>query len=155
MAFAVRLQFLVVAVPAGSMNSSGASTNGPPAAMPGKSASRWPATAGSAISDDWGKTQPTKIPMIHSCIRYWTVNSPRNRRAVNGLNSRSGKLNAGKPAQPADNTPTGVNEPPRSDKPSAVPLQLETPGGGTGVGVSIVSAPADDPNAVVKAVLTD
>jgi outer membrane protein assembly factor BamD len=31
-------------------------------------------------------------------------------------------------------------------------LQLETPAGGTGVGVQIISAPAADPNAVVKAV---
>ncbi len=61
-------------------------------------------------------------------------------------------VNAGKPAQPVDNTPTGVNEPPRSDKPSAAPLQLEAPSGGTGVGVSIISAPAADPNAVIKPV---
>jgi outer membrane protein assembly factor BamD len=47
---------------------------------------------------------------------------------------------------------TGVNEPPRSDQPSQAPLQLEKPGGGTGVGVQILSAPAADPNAVVKAV---
>jgi outer membrane protein assembly factor BamD len=63
-------------------------------------------------------------------------------------------------------TPTGVNEPPRSDQPQA-PLQFENvPGAGqnTGansLGVSIVSGsapaaakPADDPNAVVKSVGT-
>jgi len=64
-------------------------------------------------------------------------------------------INAGKPA-PAPSgevSPTGPNEPPRSDQPSQAPLQLEKPeGGNTGVGVQIVSAPTADPNAVVKAV---
>jgi outer membrane protein assembly factor BamD len=49
-----------------------------------------------------------------------------------------------------------VNEPPRTDQPSAAPIQMEAPAGGTGVGVSIVSAPsgnaATDPNALVKPV---
>jgi outer membrane protein assembly factor BamD len=58
-------------------------------------------------------------------------------------------VNAGKPAAPAGAvTPTGVNEPPRSDQPSQAPLQLEAPAGGTGVGVQVVSAP----DAVVKPV---
>jgi outer membrane protein assembly factor BamD len=66
-------------------------------------------------------------------------------------------VNAGKPAAPAAAvTPTGPNEPPRSDQPSTAPLQLSAPEGGTGVGVSIVNAPssaaAADPNAVIKAV---
>jgi outer membrane protein assembly factor BamD len=63
-------------------------------------------------------------------------------------------INAGKAAEaPATAAaPTGVNEPPRSDQPSQAPLQLGAPEGGTGVGVSIVSAPAADPNAVVKPV---
>jgi outer membrane protein assembly factor BamD len=62
-------------------------------------------------------------------------------------------INAGKPAAPAgEATPTGVNEPPRSDQPSQAPLQLEKPEGGTGVGVQVVKAPAADPNAVVKPV---
>jgi outer membrane protein assembly factor BamD len=61
--------------------------------------------------------------------------------------------NAGKPAAAAVAvTPTGVNEPPRSDQPSQAPLQLEEPEGGTGVGVQIVNAPAVDPNAVIKPV---
>jgi len=63
--------------------------------------------------------------------------------------------------------PTGANEPPRSDQPSQAPLQMTTPEG-TGVGVSIVSAPNSgganpgttgsqpaaqgDPNALVKSV---
>jgi outer membrane protein assembly factor BamD len=62
-------------------------------------------------------------------------------------------IRAGQPAAPAGAiTPTGVNEPPRSDQPSQAPLQLERPAGGTGVGVQIVSAPAADPNAVLKPV---
>jgi outer membrane protein assembly factor BamD len=50
-------------------------------------------------------------------------------------------VNAGKPAEPAAVTPTGPNEPPRSDQPSTAPLQMSAPAGGTGVGVSIVNAP--------------
>jgi outer membrane protein assembly factor BamD len=57
-------------------------------------------------------------------------------------------VNAGKPpaaaGQPA--TPTGVNEPPRSDQPSSAPLQLAPPAGGTGVSAEIVSAPATTPD---------
>lgn len=61
--------------------------------------------------------------------------------------------NAGKPVAPAGAaTPTGVNEPPRSDQPSTAPLQLETPATGSGVGVQIVNAPTADPNAVIKPV---
>ncbi len=66
-------------------------------------------------------------------------------------------VNEGRPAQPvAAAKPTGANEPPRSDQPSEAPVQMQAPAGGTGVGVSIVSAPgaaaATDPNAVVKPV---
>jgi outer membrane protein assembly factor BamD len=58
---------------------------------------------------------------------------------------------AGQPAAAAGAvTPTGVNEPPRSDQPSQAPLQLEKPAGGTGVGVEVISAPAA--NAVLKPV---
>jgi outer membrane protein assembly factor BamD len=62
-------------------------------------------------------------------------------------------IRAGQPAAPAGAiTPTGVNEPPRSDQPSQAPLQTENPSGGTGVGVQVVGAPAVDPNAVIKPV---
>ncbi len=62
-------------------------------------------------------------------------------------------VNGGKPAPGlVAAKPTGVNEPPRSDQPSVAPLQGGAPGEGTGVGVSVVSAPAVDPNAPVKAV---
>jgi outer membrane protein assembly factor BamD len=61
-------------------------------------------------------------------------------------------VNAGKPAAAAAPAkPISPNEPPRSDQPSEAPMQMETPSG-TGVGVSIISAPAADPNAVVKPV---
>ncbi|MGC9223087.1 MAG: outer membrane protein assembly factor BamD [Terracidiphilus sp.] len=60
-------------------------------------------------------------------------------------------------------TPTGPNEPPRSDQPSTAPIQMQAPATGTGMGVEIVnapnspaqapaSAPKTDPNALVKPV---
>jgi outer membrane protein assembly factor BamD len=67
-------------------------------------------------------------------------------------------VSVGKPVAPAAPvTPTGVNEPPRSDVPSNAPVQMSAPQGGTGVGVQVVNAPsgeaaAGDPNAVVKPV---
>ncbi|MGA2205093.1 MAG: outer membrane protein assembly factor BamD [Terracidiphilus sp.] len=80
-------------------------------------------------------------------------------------------VNAGKPPAPAAAvTPTGPNEPPRSDQPSTAPLQMQAPAEGTGVGVEVVSAPNTtaqapasagqtpggaaqaDPNALVKPV---
>lgn len=77
--------------------------------------------------------------------------------------------NPGGTGTPAPATPTGVNEPPRTDQPSQAPLQMEPPpAGGTGVGAEVVSAPnavgpaapegtgnggaAADPNALVKPV---
>jgi outer membrane protein assembly factor BamD len=70
----------------------------------------------------------------------------------------------GKPPAPAAAvTPTGPNEPPRSDRPSNAPIEMQPPAGGTGVGVEIVSAPSSaapagntpqsDPNAVVKPIV--
>jgi outer membrane protein assembly factor BamD len=72
-------------------------------------------------------------------------------------------VNQGKPQQPAAVvTPTGPNEPPRSDQPPTAPLQMQAPASGTGVGVQILSAPngsaqapptaQTDPNALVKPV---
>jgi outer membrane protein assembly factor BamD len=65
-------------------------------------------------------------------------------------------VNAGKPAAAAVTpTPTGANEPPRSDAPSTAPIEMQTPGAGNSLGVSVVGAPsgaAADPNAVVKPV---
>ncbi len=60
--------------------------------------------------------------------------------------------NAGRPTQPANApTPTGVNEPPRTDVPSAAPT-MGVPTQGTSLGVSVVGAPSGDPNALVKPV---
>jgi outer membrane protein assembly factor BamD len=82
-------------------------------------------------------------------------------------------VKAGQPGAPAPEaaapTPTGTNEPPRSDRPQA-PLQFETvPGAGsdqggagtTSAGSAIIAAPnsapaapADDPNSPVKSIKT-
>jgi outer membrane protein assembly factor BamD len=66
-------------------------------------------------------------------------------------------VNAGKPAASTVATPTGANEPPRSDRPSEAPVEMERPTGGTGVGAEIISAPSSaataDPNAVVKPIV--
>jgi outer membrane protein assembly factor BamD len=69
----------------------------------------------------------------------------------------SSAVNAGKPVAPAAAiTPTGPNEPPRSDVPSTAPIQMAPPEGGSSVGVQVVNAPSGeasaDPNAVVKPV---
>jgi len=73
-------------------------------------------------------------------------------------------VNVGRPPAPATAvTPTGPNEPPRSDQPSNAPLQMQAPGETNGVGVQIISAPNSpagaqanptqpDPNALVKSV---
>jgi outer membrane protein assembly factor BamD len=53
---------------------------------------------------------------------------------------------SGKPAEAVTATPTGANEPPRSDAPSTVQLAPPT-GGGTGVGVQVVNAPNGDATA--------
>jgi outer membrane protein assembly factor BamD len=68
--------------------------------------------------------------------------------------------NAGRPAAEAPAaTPTGANEPPRSDQPSAAPLQGNaSAGSGSGVGVQVLNAPsgvAADPNALVKPVVPE
>ncbi len=55
-------------------------------------------------------------------------------------------FNAGKPAATTAVTPTGPNEPPRSDQPSTAP-QMAAPPAGTGVGVQIVNAPNGDASA--------
>jgi outer membrane protein assembly factor BamD len=101
------------------------------------------------------KHGPTVVEAVH--VGEPSLDDPK-RTIAPDVNKRNvaiftDALNAGSPAAAAAAaTPTGVNEPPRSDQPSQAPLQLEKPEGGTGVGVQIVNAPAADPNAVVKAV---
>jgi outer membrane protein assembly factor BamD len=105
------------------------------------------------------KRGPTVVEAVH--VGEPSLDDPKRTYAPDITNENKdifqAAISAGKPAGPAAAvTPTGVNEPPRTDQPSAAPIQLEAPAGGTGVGVSIVSAPSGnattDPNAVVKPV---
>ena len=101
------------------------------------------------------KRGPTVVEAVH--VGEPTLDDPKRTLAPDvtkeNITLFQNAMNAGKPAPvAAPATPTGVNEPPRSDQPSQAPLQMAPPAGGTGVGVSIVSAPNSDPNAVVKAV---
>jgi outer membrane protein assembly factor BamD len=102
---------------------------------------------------------PTVVEAVH--VGEPTLTDPHRTLATDVTNQNrtlfTEALNAGKPAPSAVAvTPTAPNEPPRSDQPSEAPLQMETPGSGTGVGAQIVSAPstaaAADPNAVVQPV---
>jgi outer membrane protein assembly factor BamD len=104
------------------------------------------------------KHSPTVVEAVH--VGEPTLDDPKRTYAPDitkeNLAILTAAVNAGKPAQavvPA--APTGANEPPRSDQQSTVPLQVEAPAGGTGVGAQIVSAPAADPNAVIKRVGPD
>jgi len=63
-----------------------------------------------------------------------------------------GAMNPGGTGSATPAATTGVNEPPRSDQPSAAPLEGRVVGSGTSVGAEVVSAPAADPNALVKPV---
>ncbi len=111
------------------------------------------------------KRGPTVVEAVH--VGEPTLDDPKRTLAPDVTNQNKtvfmDALNQGKPAAPAPAvTPTGPNEPPRSDQPSNAPLQMEAPAGGTGVGVEVVNAPnstggatdtvAADPNALVKPV---
>jgi len=101
------------------------------------------------------KRGPTVVEAVH--VGEPSLTDPKRTQAPEvtkqNLALFNEAVNYGKPAQPATVAPpTGTNEPPRSDQPSAAPLQMAPPEGGTGVGVSIVNAPKADPNAVVKPV---
>ena len=112
------------------------------------------------------KHGPTVVEAVH--VGDPSLDDPKRTLApdITKENVRMYEAAVGKPAEGAPVTPTGPNEPPRSDQPSQAPLQLTVPSGGTGVGVSIVSAPSGasgagapapsgsegDPNALVKAV---
>ena len=99
------------------------------------------------------KRGPTVVEAAH--VGEPSLDDPKRTLApdVNKANIQlfNEAANAGKPAEPAAVTPTGPNEPPRSDQPSSAPLQLSAPEGGTGVGVSIVNAPNGDANAAPAA----
>jgi len=112
------------------------------------------------------KRGPTMVEAVH--VGEPTLDDPTRTLAPDVTNQNKAvftdALNAGKPPAPAPAvTPTGPNEPPRSDQPSNAPLQMEAPAGGTGVGVEVVNAPnsaaaapsgttAADPNALVQPV---
>ena len=117
------------------------------------------------------KHGPTVVEAVH--VGEPTLDDPRRVLAPDITNQNKAlfteAINAGKPQPPAAAvTPTGPNEPPRSAQPSTAPLQMQAPGGGTGVGVQILNAPNGpaqgatgqvpggtaqaDPNAVVKPV---
>jgi outer membrane protein assembly factor BamD len=116
------------------------------------------------------KRGPTVVEATH--VGEPSLDDPKRVLAPE-VNRESGTLaaeaiNQGRPQPPAAAvTPTGPNEPPRSDQPSTAPIQMEAPGSGTGVGVQVLSAPTSptaaepgtpanatqtDPNAVVKPV---
>ena len=115
------------------------------------------------------KRGPTVVEAVH--VGEPTLDDPKRTLAPEISNQNrtmfQDAANVGRPpAAPAALTPTGPNEPPRSDQPSTAPLQMQAPAAGTGVGVEVVNAPnsapksdaapgntaAADPNAVVKAV---
>jgi outer membrane protein assembly factor BamD len=101
------------------------------------------------------KHGPTVVEAVH--VGDPTLDDPKRTLAPEvtkqNLALFNSAITAGRPAAAlAVPTPTSANEPPRSDQPSTAPLQTVAPDGGTGVGVQVVSAPAADPNAVVKAV---
>ncbi len=112
------------------------------------------------------KRGPTVVEAVH--VGEPTLQDPQRTLATDVTKDNrvifQNAENVGKPAAPAQAvTPTGPNEPTRSDQPSTAPLQMQAPGGGTGVGVEVVNAPNSpaqtpanaaqpDPNAVVKSV---
>ena len=111
------------------------------------------------------KHGPTVVEAVH--VGEPTLDDPTRVLATDISNQNKAlfleAVNQGKAQPPAAVTPTGPNEPPRSDQPSTAPLQMQAPASGTGVGVEIVNAPngsaqapartaQTDPNAVVKPV---
>jgi outer membrane protein assembly factor BamD len=105
------------------------------------------------------KRGPTVVEAVH--VGEPTLDDPKRTLAPEVTNQNKAvfmdAMNQGKPSAPAAAvTPTGPNEPPRSDQPSTAPLQMQAPGEGTGVGVEVVNAPSNsaaaDPNALVKPV---
>jgi outer membrane protein assembly factor BamD len=97
------------------------------------------------------KRGPTVVQAVH--VGEPSVDDPKRTLApaVNKENVALFNEAAGKPVvESVTNAATGANEPPRSDAPSDAPVTSGATG--TGLGVSVVSAPNGDPNAVVKPV---
>jgi outer membrane protein assembly factor BamD len=105
------------------------------------------------------KHGPTVVEAVH--VGEPTLEDPSRTLAPSitkdNIAMYNSAVNEGKPAAPGPVSPTGPNEPPRSDQPSISAPVMTSPEGGTGVGVTIVSAPSGnaaggDPNALVKPV---
>jgi len=104
------------------------------------------------------KHGPSVVEAVH--VGDPSLNDPKRTLApeINAQNLAiyTAAYSVGRPASPAGAvTPTGPNEPPRTDQPSTAPL-AEPNGSGSGVGAEVVSAPTSaapaDPNAVIKPV---
>jgi outer membrane protein assembly factor BamD len=103
------------------------------------------------------KHGPTVVEAVH--VGEPSLNDPKRTLAPDltkdNIKIYTDAYNEGKPPSPIGAVaPTGPNEPPRTDAPSTVPLQVG-PAGPTSVGVEVLnapSAPAADPNAVIKPV---
>jgi outer membrane protein assembly factor BamD len=95
---------------------------------------------------------PSVVEAVH--VGEPSLDDPKRTVAPDVTNENLAMYREATGAKPeaANTTTTGANEPPRSDQPSAAPVQVGAPDGGNSVGVSVVSAPNADPNAVVKAV---
>ena len=77
------------------------------------------------------KHGPTVVEAVH--VGEPTLDDPKRVLAPDVTNQNKAlfieAVNAGKPQPPAAAvTPTGPNEPPRSDQPSTAPLQMQAPG---------------------------
>ncbi len=98
------------------------------------------------------KHGPTVVEAVH--VGEPSLDDPKRTVAPDITQQSRAMYNEAIGAKPAEanTTATGVNEPPRSDQPSAAPVEMAAPSGGTSLGVSVVNAPAADPNAVVKPV---
>jgi outer membrane protein assembly factor BamD len=111
------------------------------------------------------KRGPAVVQAVH--VGEPTLDDPTRTLAPDITNQNKAvfmqAVNQGKPPAPAAAvTPTGANEPPRSDQPSTAPVEMQPPsGGGSSVGVEVISAPSSaaaapdataDPNSLVKGV---
>ena len=108
------------------------------------------------------KHGPSVVEAVH--VGEPSLDDPKRVIAPDITKQNIAMYNTAAGANPTEATakPTGVNEPPRSDRPSDAPVQMTAPADGTGVGVSIVSAPSgsaetapsnpNDPSSQLKAV---
>jgi len=104
----------------------------------------------------WGiiKHGPTVVEAVH--VGEPSLDDPKRTVAPQITKENVALFNAARGEEPTEGAakPTGPNEPPRSDQPSTAP-EMAPGAAATGLGISIVNAPATDPNAVVKPVGPD